>query len=217
MSKITIPYFDIEYTNQDQEYIELIINCLNDNYLEIMQFFNLSKLEKTVHIKFWNSITEYHTFFNEKLKIKNRSVPAWETVRATINSQEWRIDLLSLEEEKSQGHENDTISNLMKVILHEFVHICHMAYINYSETMLWFAEALATALTNQYGDTFQITCSQEDIFNGTAKYSNYYAMGKYLISNYDKEYILELAKDKELLTKTTANIYNETTRLSKRT
>lgn len=34
-------------------------------------------------------------------------------------------------------------------------------------------------------------------------------MGKYLIDNCDKNYILELAKNKELLEKDTANIYDQ--------
>ena len=38
--------------------------------------------------------------------------------------------------------------------------------------------------------------TSERIINGQASYINYYTMGKYLLDNYPKEYILELAKNK---------------------
>ena len=75
--------------------------------------------------------------------------------------------------------------------------------------MTWFSEALATNLSNQYENLY-FNCSLNDILDGKANYINYYSMGKYLIDNCDKNYILELAKNKELLERDTANIYDQT-------
>lgn len=44
-------YFEIGYTEKDKECIQLLIKELNNKYLDIMNFFNLTKLKRTVSIK----------------------------------------------------------------------------------------------------------------------------------------------------------------------
>lgn len=209
MEKITFAYFKIEYSKKDTEEIQLIANKLKDKYLDIMHFFNLERLERKVFIKLWDNLNEYRNFFNERMKEYNKKVPEWEVGRSISNFEECRIDLLNLEEtKKCRGHQNDTIDSLIKVCIHEFVHTCHYAYNGNKDSMTWFCEALATNLSNQYENLY-FNCSLNDILDGKANYINYYSMGKYLIDNCDKNYILELAKNKELLEKDTANIYDQ--------
>lgn len=209
MEKITFAYFEIEYSKKDTEEIQLIANKLKDKYLDIMHFFNLERLERKVFIKLWDNLNEYRNFFNERMKEYNKKVPEWEVGRSISNFEECRIDLLNLEEtKKCRGHQNDTIDSLIKVCIHEFVHTCHYAYNGNKDSMTWFCEALATNLSNQYENLY-FNCSLNDILDGKANYINYYSMGKYLIDNCDKNYILELAKNKELLEKDTANIYDQ--------
>ena len=144
------------------------------------------------------------------MKNYNKKVNDWEVGRAINNQKECRIDLLCLSERKKcKGHADDTIDNLLKVTIHEFTHICHFEYCNHRPSMIWFNEALATNLSNQY-DTLDINCSLEDILKGKAYYSNYYVMGKYLLDNYDKNHILELSKNKDLLEKETEKIFIHT-------
>lgn len=213
--KIAFEHFDIEYTKKDEEYIDLVIQKLKEKNIEIMSFFNLENLSRNIQIKFWNSLEEYRNFFNERMKKYNKKVNDWEVGRATNNQKECRIDLLCLSERKRcQGHAEDTIDNLLKLVIHEFTHICTLEYNNHQESMIWFLEALATNLSNQF-DNSNINCSLEDILAGKAYYSNYYAMGKYLLDNYDKDYILELAKNKKLLEKETKNIYNSLVKYTK--
>ena len=209
MKKITFVYFEIEYSKKDTEEIQLIANKLKDKYLDIMHFFNLERLERKVFIKLWDNLNEYRNFFNERMKEYNKKVPEWEVGRSISNFEECRIDLLNLEEtKKCRGHQNDTIDSLIKVCIHEFVHTCHYAYNGNKDSMTWFCEALATNLSNQYENLY-FNCSLNDILDGKANYINYYSMGKYLIDNCDKNYILELAKNKELLEKDTADIYDQ--------
>ena len=209
MKKITFVYFEIEYSKKDTEEIQLIANKLKDKYLDIMHFFNLERLERKVFIKLWDNLNEYRNFFNERMKEYNKKVPEWEVGRSISNFEECRIDLLNLEEtKKCRGHQNDTIDSLIKVCIHEFVHTCHYTYNGNEDSMTWFSEALATNLSNQYENLY-FNCSLNDILDGKANYINYYSMGKYLIDNCDKNYILELAKNKELLEKDTADIYDQ--------
>ncbi len=208
--KINFAHFDIEYTKKDEEYIELVVQKLKEKNLEIMSFFNLEKLSKNIQIKFWDSLEEYRDYFNERIKKYNKKVQDWEVGRSINDQKECRIELLCLSERKKcKGHAEDTIDDLLKVTIHEFTHICHFEYNNHHPTMTWFTEALATNLSNQY-DTININCSLEDILEGKAYYIHYYTMGKYLLDNYDKNYILELAKNKDLLEKETENIFINT-------
>lgn len=210
MKKIVFDCFEIFYSNKDEKYIELLTQNLKNNYLSIMNFFNIKKFERKIIIKLWDNINDYRMFFNEKMKKHKIKVKEWEVGRSTNNPRENRIDLLCLEERKKcRGHQDDNINHMIKVCIHEFVHTCHFTYNNYTESMTWFSEALATSLSNQYGDLNFIDCKLNDILNGTATYFNYYSMGNYLLNNYSKEYILELAKNKDLLEKNTPTIFFE--------
>lgn len=199
--------FEIEYTTDDFTYIDVLVKELKTKYLNIMEFFNLHELEHIVKIKMWNNLAEYRNYFSKKI---NRKIPNWEVARATINKNESCIDLLSLEERiKCEGHQEDNLNNMLKIIIHEFVHICHITYSNYNGSMVWFGEGLATNLSNQF-TKLGINCSLDDILNGKAQYINYYSMVKYLLDNFSKDYILKLAKDKDLLEKETKDIYYKT-------
>lgn len=198
--------FEIEYTESDSEYIDFLISEIQDKYLGIMDFFDISKLNHIVTIKIWNNLEKYRDYFSKM----NKSIPNWEVARATINKNEARIDLMCLKERmKCEGHQNDKLDNLLKVIVHEFVHICHMTFNDYNATMIWFGEGLATNLSNQF-KKMEINCSLDDIIYGNAKYINYYSMVKYLLDNYSKEYILMLSKNKKLLENITNDIYYKT-------
>ena len=96
-----------------------------------MDFFDINKLDHIVTIKIWNNLEKYRDYFSKMNKI----IPDWEVARATINKNEYCIDLMSLKERiKCKGHENDNLDNLLKAIVHEFVHICHMTFNDYNAT-----------------------------------------------------------------------------------
>ena len=84
--------FEIEYTESDSEYIDFLISEIQDKYLGIMDFFDISKLNHIVTIKIWNNLEKYRDYFSKM----NKSIPNWEVARATINKNEARIDLMFL-------------------------------------------------------------------------------------------------------------------------
>lgn len=171
-----------------------------------MDFFDISKLNHIVTIKIWNNLEKYRDYFSKM----NKSIPNWEVARATINKNEARIDLMCLKERmKCEGHQNDKLDNLLKVIVHEFVHICHMTFNDYNATMIWLGEGLATNLSNQF-KKMEINCPLDDVIQGKAKYINYYSMVKYLLDSFGKDYVLKLSKDKYLLERATNDIYYKT-------
>ena len=171
-----------------------------------MDFFDINKLDHIVTIKIWNNLEKYRDYFSKMNKI----IPDWEVARATINKNEYCIDLMSLKERiKCKGHENDNLENLLKVIIHEFVHMCHITFNDYNATMIWFGEGLATNLSNQF-KKMEINCPLDDVIQGKAKYINYYSMVKYLLDSFGKDYILMLSKNKKLLENITNDIYYKT-------
>ena len=207
MQKISFANFNIEYNDKDVNYIDSLIQELKSKYKSIMDFFNLTSINHPISIKLWDDLDEYRNYFNNKMKKDNKKVSDWEVGRATNNSKECRIDLLSFSERiKCQGHQNDNIEDLIKVLIHEFVHICYFSSNNHKDSAVWFAEGLATYLAEQNNYPL-FSSSLEDIIAGKATYNNYYCMVKYLIDNYDKEYILALVQSKELQEKITTDIY----------
>ena len=119
------------------------------------------------------------------------------------------IDILTLEERrKCKGHNNDNIDTLLKCLIHEFVHICHL---NYSaNTLKLYDETLAVILSKQYNNCeLHIDCTLDELLNKNINYINYYTIGKYLFDTYDRKYILELLRDKKLLEEQTPIIYEK--------
>ena len=131
----------------------------------------------------------------------------WIVARTYYNDME--IDILTLEERrKCKGHNNDNIDTLLKCLIHEFVHICHL---NYSaNTLKWYGETLAVILSKQYNNCeLHIDCTLDELLNKNINYINYYTIGKYLFDTYDRKYILELLRDKKLLEEQTPIIYEK--------
>ena len=76
--------FKIEYTKDDLDYIDDLINNLKNNYKDIMNFFNNKEFNKKIEIKLWNNAEEYRAYLNSLYKEKgyNNTVPLWETARS---------------------------------------------------------------------------------------------------------------------------------------
>ena len=206
--------FTIEYSDDDLKYIDELLQRFLYSQDKIMNFFNLKNLDRKVQIKIWNNVTEYEKYINSEMKrifnVEN-TMEDWEVGRAITTKTESQIHILSYQERiKRKGHQYDKIDDLIKVVQHEFVHTCHEQFKNYKNTLTWFNEALATILSNQYDDiTPVLDCTLDELLNGKVNYVRYNTLGKYLFENYDKKYILELAKNNELLKQKTPIIFEE--------
>ncbi len=206
--------FIIEYSEDDLEYIDKLIEQILIEQTKIMSFFGLKKFDNKVKIKIWNNVNKYerhvademHRLFHRRIEIKD-----WEVGRAITTKKENYIHLLTHQERiKRKNHERDTIEDMIKVSIHEFVHICHAQYNNYQPTLNWFNEALATILSNQYGNKkLVLDCTLEDFLMGKTTYLRYFTLGKYVFETYGKEYILELAKNNRLLESMTPRLFND--------
>lgn len=116
--------------------------------------------------------------------------------------------ILSLSEyKKCYSHENAKVSDLIRLILHEFIHAIHMLR-SQNCNYIWLGEGLATYLSGQYSDVSSINCTYQELLNGCS-YANYRVMFEYVFNTYGKDYVLKLIDDEIFLSKETKRLYEE--------
>lgn len=204
-----LKYIIIDYTENDMEYIDSFCNVLDIECENVVSFLNIDKFGEKVKVKLWNDIDDFRniyktTFYKDDY---NKQVPDWISGFALTNE----VQTLSLSEyRKTKNHENATITDLQKLIIHEFTHAAHNKIHN-NRVMLWLTEGLATTLAHQYDDKeLKFDATLDEIKNGKVSYVNYYVMFNYILNKYGKEYIIKLIKDEELLRNETDKLYKET-------
>lgn len=111
---------------------------------------------------------------------------------------------------KTMNHENATIIDLEKLIIHEFTHVAH-SRLHDNRIMMWLTEGLATFLAHQYDDKdLKFNATLEEVKNGKTSYTNYYIMFNYVVNSYGRDYILKLIINEKLLKSETNQLYEET-------
>jgi hypothetical protein len=206
----------IHYTDNDEEYINDIINFLEQKSGKIMNFFELDKLSSKVKIIIWGSIEEYKNNISPYLKKQGREYKEW-MIGDTMDG---NINMLTISAVKTtKNRQNHSVNDLLGTLCHEFVHICHRQIRKNNNTEIlsknaWFSELLATNLGNPHSfrlTKFNATIEElENNFDNTpASYSIAYTIGQYLFQNYDKNFILLLSKDNDKLAEYSPKIFKE--------
>ena len=203
-------YIKIYYNKEDNSYIDELIEYISNEEINILHFFNMDTINNKVIVNIYNNINNFRE--NCKNIKNNNDIPLWLSGLSYYKDNIYYIDTLSLKEYKiTKSHKNATISDLKKLIVHEFTHSIEYIYSNNENTYKWLNEGCATYLSKQYKEKDLIlSVSYEDLLNSNIDYRNYFTMFYYLVNNYNKEYILNLFKDEELLMKESLIIYNKT-------
>ncbi len=205
MPTINLKNIEIEYSNKDEEYINLIVKSLTDFMSTALEFFKLKEITSPINIKLWASREEYAEFMFDKTKQK---LPTWGVASAGKIDGVYYIHSLCLDEvHRSQGHEKEALETFIKTFNHEFVHAAHIEFAGFMGEE-WFREGLACALSKQ-NYKFKIQGTKEEIKEGKAKYSDYYTIARFLLEKREHDYILDLAKNPELQKYEFDKIYNE--------
>lgn len=200
--KKELDYLIINYSDKDKDYIDYILNKINDKSKEIVKFFDV-KVPIKSEIRLYDDLD---IFRNNYKKITKKEPEDWICGLSFDN----KINTLSLEElRKTYNHEKNTIEDLYKLILHEFIHSIHNIRSNNSE--IWLKEGLATYLSGQYNNSYEIKVSYDDLINKKCSYTNYGALVKYIIENYDHDYILRLIDDNDFLLSESKRLYEGAT------
>lgn len=209
-----IKSFELEYTEKDKEYINSLCSYIELHSEEILLFFDFDTFEESVNIKLFDDLETFREACSEIWK--DKIIPKWLCGVSFRNNGKDYIYTLSLDEyKKTDGHNNCTLENLKRLIIHEFVHTCHGKYSNI-KLPIWLGEGLATFLSHQYdGIELSFDASLEQIINGGTNYINYYTMFYHTLNNYGKNYILKLLRNENFLEKETTKLYDEVKTLYK--
>lgn len=185
----------INYNENDKAYITDIIDAINENLKRIMDFFELQDFKYKKVINIWNDIGAYKHYIEEYVD----EYQDW-MVADTFDK---NINILSLDLYLDSFHNDRTLTDYCKIIIHELVHSCQQEVNPISNNAEWFWEALATNLANQDLKMVNIICSKEELMNNFVKlrdaYSVSYTIGQYMLKHFTKEQILQYVKNPNLL------------------
>lgn len=210
--KKELTYMNIEYTDKDKLYIENLIEDIEQNSQEIVDFFEIENFGSKVEVKLWDDVKRYRLRNSEiYFRGNEKNVPNWSCGFAYVDNVTSYVETLCLEEyRKTLSHEKGTLNDLKHLILHEFTHACHLK-IN-TKSYIWLSEGLATTISRQYDSCELIFDATLDQIKGKeyTKYNNYHTMFCYVYEMYGKDYILKLINNYELQKQDTEKLYNET-------
>ena len=196
-----LKYMNIEYTDNDLEYIDYICEEIDKKSEDIIKFFELKEYKEKVDVKLFENIEEFRKFYKETFKREPKDYVCGFSKNNNVYT-------LSLSEyRKCSSHEKAELKDLISLILHEFTHSVHFKR-NNNMPCIWLNEGAATYLSNQYNDKKEIICTLDDLING-CPYYNYKLMFEYVLNTYGKEYILKLIDNEELLDNETRKLFEE--------
>ena len=205
-----LKYMLIEHTEKDLEFLENYETMLDSISEEIVSFFKLEDFGDKAKVKIFSTLEEFRSFCLEGQwgLDKNGCVPDW---LCGVTRNGMFITLTYEEYIKTKSHGNKSVEDYAYLLLHEFVHICHIKKKKTSKLgYKWFTEGLATTLSHQYTSkkpSFRATLEQ--IKFGT-DYMSFCAMFQYVMNTYGVDYIYLLLENDELLIQETPRLFLET-------
>ena len=155
--------------------------------------------------------------YNEKLlRIGTISPDCWRNVPETSGIKDKYLShFWDFRIKDGQANDYANLDEMLKMIMHEFVHACNDEVKKWVRKTIWFHEGLATNLAHQdYEITDLETCDFEKLewnFNGygSGSYSYAYTIVNYLLSNYSHEEVMYFVKEPDYLIENSKTIFNQ--------
>ena len=153
--------FTIEYDEKNEKLVQTVHKALLENCQRVLDFWGIEKLENHPTIKIFSDYDEWIHFFETASGNQYQDF----VIGCAQGS---NIFMLAYDEyPKNPVHKNDSLEDFQKVIVHEFVHICHNQLgddmSNYSFIM---GEGLATFLAGQsYNQNIKIDYPKDVLFS----------------------------------------------------
>ena len=197
MEKLIIEskYAIFEFQESDKKLMTSLAEYLDKKAMKIYKFFQIEPKQKAI----FSIIPTKSEFDDIYYKYKKLNPATW-IVGTTLKDNQ--IILLSYNDYvNNEIHNKDTFDHYKKTVVHEFVHFVNKLFTKenkceYAEKFL--SEGIATYLSEQYNISSQIKSSLNDILQKrTNNYIDFKLLVKYLVENYDKEFVLSLFKSKQ--------------------
>jgi hypothetical protein len=189
--------YSIEYDAISKKLVQSMNEALSQNFQRILDFWGIEKLANHVNIKIYSEMDDWIKFYEEKSGSKYQDY-----VVGCADGP--NIYVLAFDEyKKTQQHKNDSLEDFQKIVIHEFVHICHNQLITDPEkTSFIMGEGLATYLAGQgYNHDIKIdypkySLFSNDLFSLTNDlYSLSQKIVRQLVEKVPHEKIIEYALD----------------------
>ena len=195
--KLESKFAIFNYQDRDKELIKEVATYLDDNVDKIFNFFEVEILKEKITINIIPTKKEFDEIYKYTW---NCDAENWSI--GFYSSKTKQITYLSINDYKNTSHafeKNDySIAKeyYKKTILHEFVHYVNDLFKikhNCGYTEKYLSEGLATYLSKQKSDKkINFNYSMDQILNSKGCYDGWYLITKYLIENYDKQFIFSL-------------------------
>ena len=215
--KKELKYIVLNYTEDDSEYINYLIQELDKICEEIVNFFDIEEFGKKVNVTLNNNMET----FEEKYKKTGYPLEDDGTFPNWICGFSYRknVETLCLREYRNTANRSEVnVQDLLHLILHEFTHACHEKVMrNPNKSYMWLSEGLATTLSHQHdNDDDVFTASLEDMMFGLADYKNYHIMFKYVLETHGRDFVLKLIHSYKALEEYTPMLYYEVSQVYKK-
>lgn len=193
----------INYNECDKEYIEDFIKYFEQEKENIFKFFDIDKLNKKLIIKLYDTVDKYSEY--RKYQLSESSVGNMD-----VDDNNYYIHMLSYKPLITRkGHTDKQLDDFYKLLVHEFVHVCHEDKGKIRNSLMWIREGIAILLSKQKYELKELDCSLEDLLNNNqVSYTNYYTLMNYVLEKYDNEYVKKIVFDSEFGKEETEKIYN---------
>ncbi len=205
---IELEYINVEYTEKDLHYINILTKKVDIDTREIASFFSIKNLNPKINLKIFNDISQFRYECSKTYPMLDSNGNLPESVCTYLIDN--NIYVLTYDEFlKIKDHHNYTLDDLLRLILQEFVYYCFRNK-KCRQTYPWLEEGLALTLSHQYDDSsINFTATYDEIIYGGATAQSYYAMFKYVLDFYGNDYIKLLISDFDLLETDTPKLYEE--------
>ena len=153
--------YSIEYDQKSEKLVQTINEALSQNFQRVLDFWGIEKLASHVNIQIFSELDDWIKFFEKKSGAKYEDY-----VVGCADGP--NISVLAHDEyKKTQMHKNDSLESFQKVMIHEFVHICHTQLLTgWDKYSFIMGEGLATYLADQpYNHDIKIDYPKETLFS----------------------------------------------------
>lgn len=195
-------------SDKELDYFEDVVNHIIENERRIFEFFKLDKLPNKVRIM----ILSYEPF---KEFVVSKYGEIMDYVSGDSDSKSNTIRILNIEDQiKYTTHKDASVEKIKGTALHEIVHQCHHIYHNDYRGITWFAEGLATNLSNQeYNLKSLEDCDfdklRSDFRHYKGNYNYSYTLVNYILNNYTEKDIKKLYSNPDYLREHADLIFDE--------
>ena len=212
MEKIT-KYAIFNYSEQDQDLINLLDKYINEHAEEIYTFFDSTLFRTQVKINIISTKQQYDEIVQKRRQ--TIETPTWE-----IGSYyDGTIEYVSLHDYKSTAHAfspekyKESLEYYKKTIMHEFVHFVVGQYIaknNTNKPLKYLNEGIAQYLSHQRDDiNLVFKYSLDEIVNSNNCYLGFFLLTKFIIEEKGKDYFMTLLRNRERAIMETPKLYKE--------